>query len=92
MVEESLKEIVAELLFLNDDNLARRVIESNDVQWCLSELYDILDTDMEEVVRCKDCVSYGLNTNNGNPLSYNCSIFGPFGFCSKGVRRDNNEN
>lgn len=92
MEEATLQGLVAELLELNDDNLAKRVIETNDVQWCLSELYDILDADIQEVVRCKDCISYRLNTNSGKPLSYNCSIFGPYDFCSKGVRRTNNEN
>lgn len=43
MCEEcKLIDLVDELLSLNDDNLAERVILNNDVQWCLSELYDIL--------------------------------------------------
>lgn len=40
--ERKLIDLVDELLSLNDDNLAERVIINNDVQWCLSELYDIL--------------------------------------------------
>lgn len=44
-----LKTLVDELVSLNDDNLAQRVIANSDVQWCLSELQDILSTDMEPV-------------------------------------------
>lgn len=40
--ERKLIDLVDELLSLNDDNLSERVILNNDVQWCLSELYDIL--------------------------------------------------
>lgn len=40
--ERKLIDVVDDLLSLNDDNLAERVILNNDVQWCLSELYDIL--------------------------------------------------
>ena len=39
----SLLDLVRELNTLNDDNLADRVIENSDVQWCLSELRDILE-------------------------------------------------
>ena len=38
-----LLDLVRELNTLNDDNLADRVIENSDVQWCLSELQDILE-------------------------------------------------
>ena len=48
-------DLVKELLTLNDENLAERVIKDSDVQWCLSELYDILQSDVVPVVRCKDC-------------------------------------
>jgi hypothetical protein len=50
--------LVDALVILNDDNLAQRVIDNNDVQRCLSELQDMLAADMEPVVRCKDC-KYG---------------------------------
>lgn len=40
--ERKLIDLVEELISLNDDNFADRVIINNDVQWCLSELYDIL--------------------------------------------------
>ena len=42
-MSRDLLDLVRELNTLNDDNLADRVIENNDVQWCLSELQDILD-------------------------------------------------
>ena len=38
-----LLDLVRELNTLNDDNLADRVIGNSDVQWCLSELQDILE-------------------------------------------------
>ena len=38
-----LLDLVRELNALNDDNLAERVIKDSDVQWCLSELQDILE-------------------------------------------------
>lgn len=47
-----LEDIVEELLTLNDENLSKRVIENNDVQWCLSELYDILTADVI-IPQCK---------------------------------------
>lgn len=46
MSEISLEQLVDELVSLNDENLARRVIETSDVQWCLSELQDILADDV----------------------------------------------
>ena len=45
-----LQDLVDELMFLNDDNLAQRVIDDNDVRRCLSELYDILSADVAPVV------------------------------------------
>ena len=48
---DDLKALVDALVILNDDNLAQRVIDNNDVQWCLSELQDMLAADMEPVVR-----------------------------------------
>lgn len=39
----SLLDLVHELNALNDDNLSERVIKDSDVQWCLSELQDILE-------------------------------------------------
>lgn len=55
----------------------------------LMEYIENLPTvDAVEVVRCKDCVSYGITTNNGNPLSYMCGACGQNDFCSNGVRKD----
>lgn len=42
--------------------------------------------DAVKIVRCKDCVSYGINTNNGKPLSYMCGCCLPNDFCSNGVK------
>ena len=42
-MSESLLDLVRELNALNDDNLSERVIKDSDVQWCLSELQDILE-------------------------------------------------
>ena len=39
----ALIDLVRELCSLNDDNLAERAIKNIDVQWCLSELLDILE-------------------------------------------------
>ena len=36
-MSRDLLDLVRELNTLNDDNLADRVIENSDVQWCLSE-------------------------------------------------------
>lgn len=41
-MSRDLLDLVRELNTLNDDNLADRVVENNDVQRCLSELQDIL--------------------------------------------------
>ena len=35
-------DLVIELISLNDEQLAQRVIDDNDVQNCLLELYDLL--------------------------------------------------
>ena len=39
----TLEDIVYRLVQLNDDNLVEEVKNSNDVQWCLSELQDLLE-------------------------------------------------
>ena len=44
-MSRTLLDLVRELNTLNDDNLADRVIASNDVQWCLLELQDILEAE-----------------------------------------------
>lgn len=50
MSKVSLKQLVDELVPLNDENLVRRVIETSDVQWCLDELQDMLADDVAPVV------------------------------------------
>ena len=89
---DDLKALVDALLILNDDNLAQTVIDNNDVQWCLSELQDMLAADMKPVVRCKGC-KYGsydskpdgamvcLRTNDGFWRKET-------DFCSYGERRE----
>ena len=43
-MSRTLLDLVRELNTLNDDNLAERVIKDSDVQLCLSELQDILES------------------------------------------------
>lgn len=43
--------------------------------------------DIVEVVRCRDCVSYGIHSISGHPLSYDCYTNAPDDFCSKGQRK-----
>lgn len=90
----SLKTLVDELVSLNDKNLAQRVIDNDDVQWCLSELQDILAADVEPVVRCRDCVLAKESDNcrmRGRVV--NCGLYAsrPImrcdDFCSYGKRR-----
>lgn len=66
-----LLDLVKELLSLNDGNLSERVIKDNDVQWCLSELNDMLEAEAEPVKRgrwlqpksgecfCSECKTLG---------------------------------
>ena len=76
MSEISLEQLVDELVSLNDENLARRVVESSDVQWCLSELQDILAADAAPIkhgvweksnlngfVRCSICHDCYIDDN-----------------------------
>lgn len=44
-MSRTLLDFVRELNTLNDDNLVERVIQNNDVQWCLQELQDILEVE-----------------------------------------------
>lgn len=93
---DDLKALVDALVILNDDNLAQTVIDNDDVQWCLSELQDMLAADMEPVVRCKDCKWFA--DNNGGEW-YGCKMFHvvritpedapkPDDFCSYGERKN----
>lgn len=82
-----LKDLVSELMSLNNENLSKRVINDNDVQWCLSELYDMLVSDVVEVVRCKDCK---WHDSVDGPMRQ-CDITDDDDFCSYGVREAANE-
>ena len=89
---DDLKALVDALVILNDDNLAQTVIDNNDVQWCLSELQDMLAADMEPVVRCKDC-KYGLYDSKQNGAMICLRTNNSFwrketDFCSYGERRE----
>lgn len=53
----SLLDLVRELNTLNDDNLADRVITNSDVQWCLSELQDILEAEQPTITPPNEWVS-----------------------------------
>lgn len=91
--DQTLLSLVTELTELNDDNLAQAVLESNDVQWCLSELRDYLYHDMVEVVRCKDCKHYDMGVclkiySDGNVHSVAWQKRKPEDFCSYGERKD----
>ena len=65
MVNKSLLSLVRELNTLNDDSLADRVIKDSDVQWCLSELQDILKAQTKSITKpnesltCDGCVMQG---------------------------------
>lgn len=90
----SLKTLVDELVSLNDKNLAQRVIDNDDVQWCLSELQDILAADVEPVVRCGDCVfARESDSNRMRGRVVNCGLYAsrPImccnDFCSYGKRK-----
>lgn len=86
---QSIEQLVDELLSLNDENLARRVLETSDVQWCLGELYDYLHEDVVLVTRCKDCKHYAM-WSDGRPM-HSClrdaSTRWDDDFCSYGKRR-----
>ena len=55
MSKVSLKQLVDELVPLNDENLVRREVDNSDAQWCSSELQDMRAGDFVKVTRCKDC-------------------------------------
>ena len=56
-MNSSLLDLVRKLNMLNDDNLADRVIANNDVQWCLSELQDILEAERPTLTPPNEWVS-----------------------------------
>lgn len=86
-----LKQLVDNLVSLNDDDLAQRVRADSDVQWCLSELQDILAANIMHGPNCvidklKHCPFCGgkakflikAYTQRENSLGYE------FGICCSG--------
>ena len=65
--EKSLKELADELLNLTPESLAIRVINDSDVEWCLSELSDILAADVAPVKKVV-CELYHDNFQNFNDI------------------------
>lgn len=90
---DDLKALVGALVQLNDDNLAKTVIDNNDVQQCLSEFWSMLNADSASVVRCKDCINSDV-TDRGRrycsaPLGmYACMPVCDDDFCSCGEKKD----
>lgn len=66
-MSRDLLDLVRELNTLNDDNLADRVIANSDVQWCLSELQDILE-EMPTLTQPNEALTCGLVDRHGMPL------------------------
>ena len=66
-MSRDLLDLVRELNTLNDDNLADRVIANSDVQWCLSELQDILE-EMPTLSQPNEPLTCGLVDRHGMPL------------------------
>ena len=92
---DDLKALVGELVQLNDDNLARAVVDSNDVQLCLSELWDMLNTDFVPVVRCRGCKhwdddpdTYGADDGPKGKCMKSFETMHADDFCSYGERKD----
>lgn len=71
---------------INDENLAQRVLAGGDVQWCLSELSDILEADIEAVTRCKDCKFNSGAKKCLNPNSF-IAVPADDDYCSYGEKR-----
>ncbi len=75
-MSNDLLDLVRELNTLNDDNLVDRVIANNDVQWCLSELQDILEAEQHTLTPgcCKDCDNWDEEYSAGrkNLNNYVC--------------------
>jgi len=66
-MNSSLLDLVRELNTLNDDNLADRVIANNDVQWCLSELQDILEAERPTLTPPNEWISVEERLPEYNP-------------------------
>lgn len=81
-MSRDLLDLVRELNTLNDDNLADRVIENSDVQWCLSELQDILEemstlTPPNEPERAGLYGKYTVYKNKDGSLVTDCFVLRP---------------
>ena len=78
-MSRDLLDLVRELNTLNDDNLADRVIENSDVQWCLSELQDILE-EMPTITPPNEWVSVydRLPEPGERVLATDCGFVGEF--------------
>ena len=76
----SLLDLVRELNTLNDDNLADRVITNSDVQWCLSELQDILEAEQPTLTPPNEWVSVDerLPEPGERVLATDCGFVGEF--------------
>lgn len=73
----------------------------NEGGYCMASSYVEIDRDgkcslictpdgtlgTDDIICCKDCVSWGIDTNTGKPLSYNCYTSGPDDFCSRAIRK-----
>ena len=88
--------LVKELNSLNFKELSEKVIKDSEVEWCLSELQDMLEADCVPVVRCKDCKNYSQNPYSGEDESL-CMCWSdwiqtePDDFCSYGEREEGTE-
>ena len=75
-----LLDLVRELNTLNDDSLAERVIKDSDVQWCLSELQDILEAGTTTLTPPNEWVSVDekLPEPGERVLATDCGFVGEF--------------
>ena len=72
-MNRSLLDLVRELNTLNDDNLVKRVIANNDVQWCLSELQDILEAEENTLTPPNEPLTLDeLRKMDGEPVWVRC--------------------
>ena len=72
-MNSSLLDLVRELNTLNDDNLADRVIANSDVQWCLSELQDILEAEQPTLTPPNEALTLEqLREMDGEPVWVKC--------------------
>ena len=86
--------LVKELNSLTFKELSEKVIKDSEVEWCLSELQDMLEADCVPVVRCRDC-KYRFRNNghdkNGCPITDADIWMDDNSFCSYGEREEGAE-